>query len=173
VRNSRKSPIVVLDTNVLYAADDRKDAECQRACIQQIKAITEGHQRLAVDTTRFILKEYCKDYESLSDQSYRRQFSIWIFRHLYTDCLRVNPQPIDDSGTNFKLFPSDPNLAGFHLDDRKFVAVAIAAQQKTGREVPILNAIDSDWCNYLAELQRNGVKVRFLCPHRMPSDECR
>jgi hypothetical protein len=133
----------------------------------------EGHQRLAVDTTRFILKEYCKDYEGLRDQSYRRLFSIWIYRHLHTDCLLVDPQPIDNSGTNFRLFPSDSALNGFDRDDRKFVAVAIAAQQTLGDTVPILNAVDRDWCDYRNALQQNGIRVQFVCPHRMPSDECR
>lgn len=173
MENRRKIPTVVLDTNVLYAADDPSDGTCRHACTQQIKAIMTGYQRLAVDTTRFILKEYCKDYESLSDQSYRRQFSIWIYRHLHTECLLVDPQSIDNSDTNFKLFPSDSALEGFHLDDRKFVAVAVAAQQATGREVPILNAVDADWCEYRNALQRNGIRVKFVCPHRMPSDECR
>lgn len=172
VKNRREIPTVVLDTNILYAADEPNDEKCQRTCIQRIKAIVDGHQRLAIDKTRFILKEYRKNFESLPDRSYRRQFLIWIYRYLHTHCLLVDPEPIDDSGANFRLFPSDPDLAEFHLDDRKFVVVAIAAQQVTGQVVPILNATDTDWCEYHAELQRNNVRVLFLCPHRMPSDEC-
>ncbi|MCL6533645.1 MAG: hypothetical protein K6U12_10270 [Armatimonadetes bacterium] len=103
----------------------------------------------------------------------RKQFVNWLRGYLYTRCLIVDPQPTDESRVNFRLFPAALEHANFHQDDRKFVAVAIAAQQATGQTVPILNAIDSDWCHHYALLLQNGIQVHFLCPDRMPSDECR
>jgi proteasome lid subunit RPN8/RPN11 len=61
---------------------------------------------------------------------------------------------------NFAEFPSDPNLDGFDLSDRKFVAVAIAHPHKP----PILNAVDSDWGDFRVQLATHRVEVEFICP---------
>jgi hypothetical protein len=173
MENRKPVPTVVLDTNVLYEADNLSDRICQKACFLQVEAIQKRRKQLAVDTYGYIMEEYARNTKNLDNTSVRKQFVNWLRSYLYTQCLRVDPQPIDNSGTNFKLFPSDSALEGFHLDDKKFVAVAIAAQQTLKQTVPILNAVDTDWCDYRAALLQHGVVVRFLCPHRMPSDECR
>ena len=65
----------------------------------------------------------------------------------------------------FEEFPGAPSLAGFDMDDRKFVAVALASG--TGPE--ILNASDTDWWDFREPLERHGVRVNFLCPELMES----
>ncbi len=64
-------------------------------------------------------------------------------------------------------FPDDPDLAGFDLNDRKFVAVALASKL----DPEILNASDTDWWIHRESLERNRVRIRFLCPQLMNSQE--
>lgn len=173
MRSKGPVPTIVVDTNVLYAADALDDHDCQTKALGQVISARAGKERIALDEQGYILEEYARDTRTLDNTSVRKQFVNWLRAYQYTKCMLVDPQPIDDSGADFGLFPSDPALANFHIDDRKFVAVALAAQKETGQPVPIVNAVDSDWCNYRAALQQNGVVVRFLCPHRMPQDECR
>jgi hypothetical protein len=47
--------------------------------------------------------------------------------------------------------------------DHKFVAVALAGPQPAA----ILNAVDGDWWEHHEALERNGVRVEFLCPGEM------
>ena len=68
----------------------------------------------------------------------------------------------DEANDTFAEFPSDPSLTSFDHDDRKFVAVAIAAGTK--RRPPILDASDSDYSHYREALERHGVVVEELCP---------
>lgn len=173
MRSKRAVPTVVIDTNVLYAADNLNDSLCQKASLEQIESVKMGKERIALDKQGYILEEYTRFAKTLDNTSVRKQFVNWLRAYSHTKCLQVDPQPTDNSGVNFSWFPSDPALADFDQDDRKFVATSLAAQKETGQPVPIVNALDSDWCDYLAALQQNGVVVRFLCPHRMPESECR
>jgi hypothetical protein len=61
---------------------------------------------------------------------------------------------------NFLEFPVDRALKNFDRSDRKFVAVALAHPERP----PILQAVDSKWWGFKDALNRNGVRVEFLCP---------
>ena len=65
-----------------------------------------------------------------------------------------------NDGEDYEEFPDDSALDKFDPSDRKFVAVALGSKaiQK------ILNAVDRDWWNYRKELERHGVRIKFLCP---------
>jgi hypothetical protein len=158
----------VIDTNVLYAADDLNDSLCQKASLEQIESVKMGKERIALDKQGYILEEYTRFAKTLDNTSVRKQFVNWLRAYSHTKCLQVDPQPTDNSGVNFSWFPSDPALADFDQDDRKFVATSLAAQKETGQSVPIVNALDSDWCDYLAALQQNdvvcGFCARIECP---------
>lgn len=71
--------------------------------------------------------------------------------------------PRDDDPTNFVEFPDDPDLAGFDVADRKWVAVALQCDPIAN----IDNATDTDWWNDREALARNGIEVNFLCPELM------
>jgi len=60
-------------------------------------------------------------------------------------------------------FPQTADLAGFDRSDKKWVALARAYQQETGRTAPIVNASDSDWQAAQAALKALGVEVTLLC----------
>ena len=61
--------------------------------------------------------------------------------------------------TDFQEFPTDPALADFDPDDRKFIAVALAHAENPS----ILQAVDSAWWTYRDALRQNGVTVDFIC----------
>lgn len=165
-------PVVVIDTNVLYAADDSSDPSCQATCLGKIQDVQVCRLQIALDEYDYILNEYARNTKTLDNTSVRKQFVNWLRAHRHTKCLLVGPQSADDTGVNFALFPPALAQANFHLDDRKFVAVALAAQQQIGQPVPILNAIDSDWCHHHASLVQNGIVVEFLCPDRVSPGNC-
>ena len=49
MRSKRAVPTVVIDTNVLYAADDLNDSLCQKASLEQIESVKMGKERIALD----------------------------------------------------------------------------------------------------------------------------
>jgi imidazolonepropionase-like amidohydrolase len=57
----------------------------------------------------------------------------------------------------YEDFPADSDLTGFDKSDRKFAALA----RRSGVAVAI--ATDSDWLDFRAPLQKNSVRLQFLC----------
>jgi hypothetical protein len=60
MRSKRAAPTVVIDTNVLYAADDLNDSLCQKAPLEQIESVKMGKERIALDKQGYILEEYTR-----------------------------------------------------------------------------------------------------------------
>ena len=90
-------------------------------------------------------------------------FLLWAWRN------HTNPQhceivPVERTAEGeFAAFPATPDLAGFDLSDRKFVAVALTHEANP----PVVNATDTDWHHHHEALTRHGVRVEFLCPTEM------
>ncbi len=155
---------VVLDTNVAVVANrraDHADPSCVRACLDALAVVRE--QTLLLDDGRRILREYLDNLSSTGQPGAGDAFVKWVLtvqadpRH----CRTIPITPLRNHPDDFEEFPRDAALADFDRSDRKFVAVALAS----GLHPPILNAVDSDWRDHGAALQRHGVQVRFLCPH--------
>jgi hypothetical protein len=151
----------VIDTNVAVVANGKHpeaSLDCIMSCIQTLANI-QTNGAVVVDDGPAIFQEYM-DHLSLSGQpGVGDAFFRWLWHNQGWPerCERVRITPVNSS---FQEFPDDPALAGFHEDDRKFVAVALASQSTP----EILNAVDSDWWDFRDALERNGVRVRFLCP---------
>jgi hypothetical protein len=117
-----------------------------------------------LDDARRILSEYERHLNPGGEPGVGDGFLKWVYRHLWTArCEQVSIAPVQDDHENFVDFPSDPALANFDHDDRKFVAVARAHPQHP----PILTAIDTDWWEYRHALSNNGVTLDFLCEEEM------
>ena len=160
---------VIVDTNVpLVANDDAPQAsdECLLACIDQIEKIIE-QGIVVIDDGWHILGEYTNNLHSGGQPGLGDAFLKWILTNLGNPahCERVAITPAGEGTVeeNYEEFPDDPALRGFDPSDRKFVAVALAHQERP----PILNAVDTDWWNYRDVLQRHDVKITFICPDAM------
>ena len=156
---------VVLDTNVAVVSNgDAEQAgwDCVANCAAAIRSVIES-QRLLVDELGLILDEYMRNLNISGQPGLGDAFFKWIWDNQANErhCRKVKATPNSERG--FDEFPDDPSLAKFDMDDRKFVAVAIAS----GSAPKILNASDTDWRDYRQELGRHGVEIEFLCPELM------
>jgi len=168
----RKSSVVV-DTNVAVTANSRTeqaDAACVLACLNELE-LTRRSRRIILDNVGLILTEYLKQKPHGFPQGPGDAFLVSVHDN------QANPaharivtitQIVGDS-EQFAEFPNDPDLSKFDPPDRKFVAVAVAS----GDDPPILNATDNDWCEHKQALERNLVRVKFLCPQLMREPNCR
>lgn len=157
---------VVVDTNVAIVANGgawMETPECVRACIDRLEVVRRSEVVLLDDGER-ILDEYTRNLSFSGGPGAGDAFFKWLWDRQGTVeyCLRVSVTPHDDRG--FAEFPDSVDLRDFDSDDRKFVAVAIAA----GAGPRILNATDRGWPKYRDALQRAGVEVECLCPGLMP-----
>jgi hypothetical protein len=156
-------PSVVLDTNVAIVANGdavQADVQCVRRCLQELEATRDG-RLLLLDDAGLILHEYLKQKPHGFPQGVGDAFLVWVYDNqsnpAHIGVIPVTPLPGDPRG--LAEFPDDPQLRAFDQDDRKFVAVALAS----GTAPPILNATDTDWWIHRSALNRNGVRVEFLC----------
>jgi hypothetical protein len=157
---------VVIDTNVLIAANGR-DCEqatpaCQLACIQSLRN-TQTQDFLVIDDGFHILKQYQKEVSPTGQPGVGDAFLKWVLTNQGNPqrCQQVHITPTADD--NFKEFPDSPGLRSFDKDERKFVAVALTHPDRP----PVLNAVDSDWLHFQTALTDAGVTVQQLCPETL------
>jgi hypothetical protein len=157
-----------VDTNVIAVANDAPGIadNCIRACKD---ALTQAKRGLVVLDDRFrIIKEYKRYANESGRPGIGDDFLLWLLQNLY-DPDRCELVPLTELSENeFAEFSSDPDLAKFDRSDRKFVAVSLTSQNAP----EVLNAVDTDWCECLEPLKKNGVRIKFLCPAKMPKSEC-
>ena len=150
---------VIVDTNVAIIANRQNSsvvANCVEACIRFLAEAPTKHIVL-IDEGDEIRAEYAKALEMSRPYELGAQFLIHVLRQQFNPArVRRVALPKAVSG-EFSDFPTDPMLATFDVSDRKFAALA----RKTG--VAVTNATDSDWADYLAALNANGISVKFLC----------
>jgi len=156
---------VVMDTNVAIVANGRTQQagiSCVEACVATLIGLRDRH-RMLLDDRGLILDEYRRNLSPSGQPGPGDAFFKWLWDNQGNPehCRQVAVIPTGDG--SFEEFPTDPDLEGFDRSDRKFVAVAIASQERP----PILNASDTDWWGARAALSRHGIEVRFLCPELM------
>lgn len=156
-----------MDTNVPRVAnwpheETHASPQCVSECVQRLQEIVRNGG-LLLDDGWHIIREYKNRLSSSGQPGVGDAFLRAVLsRHRdLTWCRLVPIQEHPERG--FEEFPDDSELDGFHADDRKFVAVALAS----GEDPPILNATDADWRDHHDELRRNGIRVEFLCPDMM------
>jgi len=158
---------VVIETNVIAVVNqhaDHIDQDCMLACIDALQ-IARQKRKIVIDSGSLFFEEYFR-YASRSGQPRLGDLFVkWLWDNQANDrcCERVNITPSDNDPDNFEEFPDDPDLQGFHRDDRKFVAVAVASRRKPN----ILNAVDTDWWYFREQLKRHNISIKFLCPQLM------
>jgi len=127
-------------------------------CERRLTDIRSG-ERIALDTNYEILSEYFRKQNRSGQPGPGDAFAKWAFDNQWIaeHCDLVEITPAGDG--SYREFPADQRLADFDLDDRKFVAVSVVHPERP----PILNAVDSDWSDFLGPLAENGIKVHNLC----------
>lgn len=158
--------LVVVDTNVAVVTNKKSkqaSADCVNKCLLQLKRIINEKDRIAIDDQWLIIREYKDNLRSSGEPGLGDEFLKWVLTNQTNPkrCLQVHITPVNGGDEDFEEFPSDPDLQNFDRSDRKFVAVAIAHP----RHPTVLQAVDSDWWNAREALQRNGVRIKFLCPN--------
>ncbi|MFO0726480.1 MAG: hypothetical protein U1E65_22025 [Myxococcota bacterium] len=153
---------VVVDTNVILIANGQHQdvsALCGAACATTLHGVVQSG-RVAIDDGYRILNEYQNKAAPFQGKRPGDAFLKWLLRNVANParCDQVALREHDIRG--FESFPEDARLANFDPPDRKFVAVAAAHSDKP----PILQAADSKWLDWAAQLNASGVVVEFLCP---------
>jgi hypothetical protein len=151
----------VVDTNVIAVANllaTHATPQCVLRCVERLTKISRG-ERIALDTNDEILNEYFRKASRAGQPGAGDAFAKWVFDNQWnvTHCDLIEITPLSDG--SYREFPTDPRLARFDLNDRKFVAVSIVHSERP----PILNAVDSDWDEFLRPLAESGVVVHGLC----------
>ncbi len=160
---------VIVDTNVIVIANgaaSHASLDCIERCQDRLQQILEQHEKVVVDNRQRILNEY-KKYVNLRTQ--KGIGDVFVKTLLQNQgnpniCPMVVITPLAGNGTDFEEFPnSDDALTGFHKNDRKFIAVALAYQRDAGQVPTILLAIDRGWLEYMNALKNHGVTVDLIC----------
>lgn len=158
----------MIDSNVLAVANhlaDHADLDCVAACIERLLR-AQREERVVIDHGGLIIGEYHRHCTPWNPQRTGDQFLRWLLQvHATPDrCRRVSLTETGEERRPFAEFPDDALLAGFHTDDHKYVAAAVAC----GSDPPIVNAVDTDWSQFRAALEAHGLEIEFVCPQHMP-----
>lgn len=154
---------VVVDTNVLVAANGRNcpqaTQECRLICVQQLQQI-RNQDVLVIDDARHIIREYQRQVSPSGQPGVGDAFLKWVLTNQgnRSRCHQVSITPKPEG--SFKEFPANPGLQSFDPSDHKFVAVALTHPDCP----PVINAVDSDWKHFETELMAAGLVVCQLCP---------
>ena len=157
----------VVDVNVAIAANGKSpqaDLDCVAGCVNALDNIPKSGLVVLDDGMR-ILSEYQRHLSPKGQPGLGDAFMKWVWENqaVVERCERVILTPSGTWDEDFAEFPTDPALTNFDPADRKYVAAALVSQ----RAPEVLNAVDPDWWQYRDALQRNGVRLRFLCPQHM------
>jgi hypothetical protein len=155
---------VVIDTNVLLVADGQgkhmSDA-CRIECETRLTAVQAGEQTV-LDDGWHILGEYMHKLNPNQSPTPGSAFVKWLLQRqgMVRHVSWVSISPTNQEKTKFEEFPKDvPLEEAFDPADRKFVAAANAHPDKP----PILEAADSKWLGWEANLGVHGIRVEILC----------
>ena len=120
---------VIIDTNVLIAANNRNAPQANISCVvkcgKQLRHIQQ-QGGLAIDNQWLIIQEYKNKVSEKGQPGVGDAFLKWVLTYQMNPryCTRVKIIPTDDD--NFLEFPQDEALEKFDRSDRKFVAVSLA-----------------------------------------------
>lgn len=156
---------VVVDTNVAVVANrasPQASDDCFRICVERLGRITGNEDKLVLDDSWRIIKEYQDNLQSFGRQpGIGDAFLKWVLTNRDNPilCDRISINQVGNDDTVFAEFPATADLHGFDRSDRKFVAVALSHPNNP----TILQAVDSKWWGFRHALHANGVSVEFIC----------
>ncbi len=155
----------IIDTNVLLVAsarhpdspfkDSQVPAEQQQIVLDWLMAFRTDRQRMVVLDLSF------KIWDEYHHQMVRGQDigSLVIAEKLQLSLVRFVDIAYDQHGVG--CLPPDLEKVVHDRSDRKFVAAALI-DLSTGDRSTIVNAVDTDWCDWEEALKRHGIAVTHL-----------
>lgn len=152
--------VVVVDTNVAIVANGREGAEgdirCRLNCVEKLERVVQ-QGIVAVDNRGLIFEEYASRLNFSGAPGVGDKFFKHVSDHQYYEgrVRRIPVTPSEDDQRGFEELPQN----GFDPSDRKFLAVALVAK------AVVLNAVDGDWSENAALMEKLEVPVDELCPH--------
>ena len=161
----RRMPLrCVVDTNVATTANRMNPgapATCVAASARALQDVMKrGH--LFLDQGRKIVEEYWRHLHAKGEPGPGDAFFRWVLQEEWVGA-RVTRVPITAKSSDpddFEELPSRPGGGSYDPSDRKFLAVSAAHAEHP----PILQAFDSKWVGWQADLAKTGVRIHFLCP---------
>lgn len=149
-----------MDTNVAIVANGQAahvSEACEKACRQELERIKNEECCLVMDLNGKIFNEYKRHLNFAGQPGPGDAFFKWVLDKQTISWVEIN----EDAHREYQEFPSDPQLATFDRADRKFVAVARAANMNN--PPLILNASDTDWWNHRLAFANHNIHIKFLC----------
>jgi hypothetical protein len=152
----------VVDTNVAVTANGKSPQAsllCRQVCIERLLQLKQKG-KIVLDDSWLVLREYKDNLSESGQPGVGDAFLLWVLQNW------KNPNASElftlardsDHPEKYSAFPEDHDLVNFDRKDRKFAALAIVS------DAPVWNAVDPDWWEYRAALQRNGIQIEFMCP---------
>jgi len=157
----------VIDVNVPIVANGHAthaDSKCREACIAVLEKIY-AKGTILLDDGMYILDEYMQNLSMAGQPGIGDAFMKWVWENqaVTERCERIALTSRGSDPDDFEEFPNDVDLRFFDRSDRKYVAVALASTKNP----EVLNAVDRDWWDHREALERNGLRLHFLCPQHM------
>lgn len=145
-----------VDTNVLIVANGRNtnaSPSCRLASVDFLASLMKSG-RVVIDAGGLVEEEYRKNLgfgQPGVGNIFFQHFISSASNRLERVALTVNAKG------DFTDFICTGDLKKFDLSDRKFGALSKAAK------CPVANATDSDWLDMKTALEKDGVKLQFVC----------
>ncbi len=152
----------VVDTNVPIVANGVPDPAnprppslaCREAAVEFLRAVLREGQIL-VDADGEVEAEYRRYLSPRGQPGVGDRFYLEIINSAPRRIERTElPKRLDGEYADLPQAVID---AGFDVSDRKFAALAKRTR------ATIANAVDSDWLHHRAVLQREGIRLHFVC----------
>lgn len=147
-----------VDTNVPVVANAHgpggPSLECRKqAVLFLLELVRVG--RLVLDVDGEVMAEYRTHLSPRGEPGVGDRFYLEALNSHPDRVVRVAlPRRADGE---YAHLPTAVRESTFDPDDRKFAALAIAAQ------APVSNATDTDWVEHRDLLNRNGIDIEFVC----------
>jgi hypothetical protein len=154
----------IIDTNVLLVAsaqhpdspfdDSQVPAEQQQVVLDWLMAFRKDGQR------QVVLDGLWKIWEEYNNKMTGQDIGLLVVSEkLQSSLVRIVDVAYDTNGHG--CLPPKLEMVVHDRSDRKFVAVALKDRSQGG-ESTIVNAVDSDWCDWEEKLKPFGIEVRHL-----------
>ncbi len=155
----------VIDTNVLLVASaavpEPHFKDCDHVPAEQKKKVLKWLIEFRTDgESKLVLDQFFKIWEEYNNRMTAQDIGLLVVTEkLQFSLLRTVDIDYDENGHG--CLPPELEKVVHDRSDRKFVAVAVKDLSQGG-DSTIINAVDSDWCDWEDALRRHGITVRHL-----------